>query len=229
MPFTFGRMASFGMRTSSRISSLVTLARRLIFLWMSARLEALRVRRDEEAADRSPSSFAPPTFAQTSATCARLPLVIQRFVPLSTQRVAVVDRRSCACPTGFEPESGSVRPKQPMISPFAIFGQVALLLRLGAERVDRVHDERALHAREAADAGVAALELLHREAVADLAQAGAAVARAGCSRAGRARAISGMRSVGNVPFSKWSPMTGSTRASTNARTVLWMARSSGVK
>ena len=62
-----------------------------------------------------------------------------------------------------------------MISPFAIFGQVALLLRVRAERVDRVHDEAALHAREAADAGVAALELLHREAVADLAQAGAAV------------------------------------------------------
>ena len=34
----------------------------------------------------------------------------------------------------------------------------------------------ALHAREAADARVAALELLHREAVADLARPGAAVA-----------------------------------------------------
>jgi hypothetical protein len=32
MPRTFGRMASFLMRTSSRISSLVTLARRLAFL-----------------------------------------------------------------------------------------------------------------------------------------------------------------------------------------------------
>ena len=62
-----------------------------------------------------------------------------------------------------------------MISPARHLRQVALLLRLRAEGVNRVHDERPLHAREAPDARVAALELLHREAVADLAQPRAAV------------------------------------------------------
>ena len=51
---------------------------------------------------------------------------------------------------------------------------VALLL-LAAERVDRIHHQRALHRRERADAGVAALELLHDEAVRDVVEPGAAV------------------------------------------------------
>ncbi len=38
-----------------------------------------------------------------------------------------------------------------------------------------------------------------------------------------------MSSVGKVPFSQWSAMIGCTRASTNARTLCWMARSSSVK
>jgi hypothetical protein len=42
--------------------------------------------------------------------------------------------------------------------------------------VDRIHDQRRLHADEAADAGVAALELLGDEAVFDVGEAGAAVA-----------------------------------------------------
>ena len=50
-----------------------------------------------------------------------------------------------------------------------------LLLLLGAERVDGVHHERALHRRERANARVAALELLHDEPVHDVVQPGAAV------------------------------------------------------
>ena len=54
--------------------------------------------------------------AQTTATSAMLPLVIQVFSPFSTQpspsRRAVV-----RMPAGFEPKSGSVRPKQPMALP----------------------------------------------------------------------------------------------------------------
>ena len=79
-------------------------------------------------------------------------------------------------PEGLEPQSGSVRPKQPMISPVAIFGQVALLLRVRLPNVWIGYmTSAALHAGEAANARVAALELLHHEAVADVAQPGAAV------------------------------------------------------
>ena len=122
MPFTFGSTASFGMRTSSRMSSLVTLARRLIFLWMRRASKPFVSVGTRKPRTSLASLFAPPTFAQTSATCARLPFVIQRFVPLSTHEspssIAFV-----RMPDGFEPWSGSVRPKQPMISPFAIFGR----------------------------------------------------------------------------------------------------------
>ena len=51
----------------------------------------------------------------------------------------------------------------------------AVLLLLGAEGVDRVHDQRALHRHEAAQPRVAALQLLHDQAVGDVAQAGQAV------------------------------------------------------
>src|SRR3954447_3232512 len=66
---------------------------------------------------RIPSSV----FAQTTATSARVPLVIHCLEPLSTQpsavRLAVV-----RMPPGLEPKSGSVRPKQPIASPEASLG-----------------------------------------------------------------------------------------------------------
>jgi hypothetical protein len=46
---------------------------------------------------------------------------------------------------------------------------------LRAEGVDRIHHQAALHRDEAAQAGVAALELLHGEAVGDVVEAGQAV------------------------------------------------------
>ena len=51
-----------------------------------------------------------------------------------------------------------------------------VLLLLGAEGVDGVHDQRGLHADKAAQAGVAAFQLLHHQAVLDVGHAGAAVA-----------------------------------------------------
>src|SRR5690606_30026794 len=53
--------------------------------------------------------------------------------------------------------------------------EIPLLLLFASERVDGIHAERALHGRERADARVAALELLHDEAVRDVVEAGAAV------------------------------------------------------
>src|SRR5947209_6834449 len=54
--------------------------------------------------------------------------------------------------------------------------QPTLLLRRRAVGVDGEHHQRALHRAEAAKARVAALQLLHDEAVGDGAEAGAAVA-----------------------------------------------------
>ncbi len=54
--------------------------------------------------------------------------------------------------------------------------QVFLPLRLGAEGMDRVHHQRALHAHGRAIAAVDAFDLAGDEAVADIADAGAAIA-----------------------------------------------------
>ena len=54
--------------------------------------------------------------------------------------------------------------------------QPLLLLRLGAVRVDRVHHEATLHGRGGAQPGIAALQLLHDEAVGHVVESGAAVA-----------------------------------------------------
>src|ERR1700687_6056414 len=51
----------------------------------------------------------------------------------------------------------------------------AVLLLLRAEGMDRVHDQAALHRREAAQPRVTALELLRDQAVGDAAQAGQAI------------------------------------------------------
>ncbi len=54
--------------------------------------------------------------------------------------------------------------------------QPVLLLLLGTIGKDWIHHQRALHADEAAQAGIAALEFLHDQAVFDVVHAGAAVA-----------------------------------------------------
>jgi len=72
-------------------------------------------------------------------------------------------------PPALLPKSGSVRPKQPMARPAASSGSQRSFCALE-------HGEPALHRGEGAQAGVAALELLHDEAVGDVVHAGAAVA-----------------------------------------------------
>ena len=59
---------------------------------------------------------------------------------------------------------GTCEPRQPMPALF-----------VGTVTEDREHDQRTLHAREAADAAVAALELLHHQSVHDIVRAAAAV------------------------------------------------------
>ena len=59
--------------------------------------------------------------AHTTATSARLPLVIHCLAPSSTQS-APSRRAVVRMPPGLEPKSGSVRPKQPIASPLARAG-----------------------------------------------------------------------------------------------------------
>ena len=79
-------------------------------------------------------------------------------------------------PPGLEPNCGSVRPKQPMALPSCKRGSHLFFLRVRAIRVDRIHHQRALHGNEAAQAGIAALEFLHHQAVGDVGHSRAAVA-----------------------------------------------------
>ncbi len=59
--------------------------------------------------------------AQTTATSASVPFVIQRLVPFSTQPAPLRTAR-VRMPREFEPKSGSVRPKQPIARPAASRG-----------------------------------------------------------------------------------------------------------
>ena len=79
-------------------------------------------------------------------------------------------------PPGLEPKPGSVSPKQPSFSPAASAGSQVFFLLVGAEGVNGIHHQRRLHADKAAKAGVAALQLLHHQAVLHVGHAGAAVA-----------------------------------------------------
>ena len=54
--------------------------------------------------------------------------------------------------------------------------QPLLLLRLRAVGIDRIHHEAALHGSKRAQARIAALQLLHDEAIGDIVEAGAAIA-----------------------------------------------------
>ena len=112
---TSGSTASPGRRMSSNVSSEVIDARSDSLRWMSRALKPFVSVGTTKP--RMPSSVR----AHTTATSAIPPLVIHIFVPLSTQsspsRLADV-----RMPCGSEPKSGSVRPKQPILSPAAIPG-----------------------------------------------------------------------------------------------------------
>ena len=60
--------------------------------------------------------------AQTTAMSAIVPLVIQALLPLSSHP-SFARRARVLMLAGFDPEFGSVNPKQPMISPAAIPGR----------------------------------------------------------------------------------------------------------
>ena len=108
-------MFSFGMRQSSKISSLVTDARSESFFSMS------RVVNPGDSFGtmnpRTPSSVR----AHTMARSAMPPFVIHIFEPFRTHSPPS-SRAMVRIDDGSLPTSGSVSPKQPIASPAAIFG-----------------------------------------------------------------------------------------------------------
>ncbi len=117
-PSTPGRTFSSGIRQSSKASCEVTAARSDIFILCSD-----VVNPGVPFSTRKPwilPSY-PPTFAQTTATSAIEPFVIHALAPFRTQWSPSFFA-TVRIPPGFEPKSGSVRPKQPIASPLASAG-----------------------------------------------------------------------------------------------------------
>ena len=100
----------------------------------------------------------PSVCAQTTVSRAIEARSIQRFEPFRIQSEPSRRARTSSCSQGRIRRSGSVRPKLPMISPVAIARQPLRFLVIRSVAIDRRHRERALHADERADAGVARLE-----------------------------------------------------------------------
>src|SRR6266513_1529529 len=114
-PFVSGKTWAAGMRQSSKKSCEVTDARSEHLPRCYAVVNP--------GAPRSTSNprIVPSAFAQTTATSATDPFVIHAFAPLSPTEWPS-RRELVRMPPGFEPKSGSVKPKQPIFSPDASFG-----------------------------------------------------------------------------------------------------------
>ena len=93
--------------------------------------------------------------AQTTATSATLPFVIHCLAPFSTQQ-SPSRRARVRIADGFEPKSGSVSPKQPIVRPLASPGMNRSFCSREPKVRIGVHDEGALHRDHAADARIAA-------------------------------------------------------------------------
>ncbi len=118
---TPGSTASAGSRTSSMISSLVIDARSDT---LRSILGALKPSTSVGTTKpRMPSSVR----AQTTATSEIEPLVIHILVPLRIQSPPGSCLALVRIELGSEPESGSVRPKQPIASPAAMRGSHSCL------------------------------------------------------------------------------------------------------
>src|SRR5262249_44734717 len=111
-PFVSGRTLSAGIRQSLKKNDEVnSAARENLSMWKAV------LKPGVPFSTRNPR-MVPSVFAHTTATSAIEPLVIQDFAPLSTQE-SPSRRALVRMPPGFDPKSGSVRPKHPIFSPEA--------------------------------------------------------------------------------------------------------------
>jgi hypothetical protein len=120
-PETFGSRFSSGTCTSCRISSLVTDARSEYLRLVSGALKPFMPFSTRKPVISSLPLFSSRSFAHTTARSAIVPFVIHILAPFRTYSPPFFTAR-VIMPEGLEPKSGSVRPKQPITSPFAIFG-----------------------------------------------------------------------------------------------------------
>src|ERR1051326_244175 len=172
-PPDVGSRASFGRWTSWSTSSLVSLARSdSLPFWSFAEKPFVSVGTMKPRIALASSSA--PVFAHTTATCAVDPFVIHIFAPFSPQPSfvslgggdhaggvrAVIGLGESEAPDHF----AARHLRQPLFS-----------LVLGAEGIDRVHHQRALHRRERPHARIAPLELLHDQPIRDVIQPRAAI------------------------------------------------------
>src|SRR4029453_3958426 len=109
-----GSRFSSGIEQSSNMSCEVIEARRDTLCLISGALKPVL-----PASTRKPRTSSS-TFAHTTATSAMLPFVIHDFAPFNTHRFPLRTAR-VIIPPGSEPWSGSVSPKQPILSPRASF------------------------------------------------------------------------------------------------------------
>ena len=116
-PFASGSIRSAETRTPSRTSSLVTDALRLIL-----RSTGFAVKPAVSVGTRKPRTSPSSSLAQTSAMSAIPPLLIHILVPFRTYESPSLRARVAIAATS-EPPSGSVRPKQPTVSPLASPGR----------------------------------------------------------------------------------------------------------
>ena len=142
----------------------------------------------------TPSSVA----AQTTATSASAPFVIQCFAPSSAQS-APLPARARAHARGIRAAVRLGQREATELLAARERRQPSRALLLRAERMDRTHDETALHGNAAAHAAVAALELLANEAVRDSSRARRSRTRAAWRRTVRARRGAERARSGNAP------------------------------
>src|SRR2546426_2369454 len=114
-PFVSGSRFFAGMRQSSKKSCDVTDARSENFPMCKA------VENPGVPFSTTKPRMVPSALAHTTATSAMEPLVIHDFAPLRIQE-SPSRRALVRIAPGFDPKSGSVSPKQPMLSPEASFG-----------------------------------------------------------------------------------------------------------
>ena len=161
---------SAGSRTSSSTSSAVIEARSDNLCLIFGRGEAGRVGRHDEA--RGSRRRSRPDHRDVGDRAVGDP-----HLGAVEDPVVAVRRARVRMPAGLEPKSGSVSPKQPIASPAAIRGShCCFCSSVPNFQIANIASEPCTR-HQAADAGVAGLELQAGQPVRDRVRAGAAVAR----------------------------------------------------
>ena len=143
--------------------------------------------------------------ANTIATLARLPLVMNCLVPFNTQAPPSSTARVfrlCAS----EPACGSVRQKQPIASSLRHVGKIAPLLLVGAEFEDGAAADGAVHAHQGGGGGAAGGDFLDGQGVGDVIGVGAApfVRHHHAEQAQFAQLGDGRHRQSSRPLSNWA-------------------------